>query len=153
MKKLLTFLLAFLMISPAIAENIDLSSLTYAELVALKDRINLAMWQSEEWQEVTVPEGIWRIGEDIPAGHWTITVKGRGSANITYGNKLDRTGKQISFDSGVFFYKVVNGPDNWSFREGDVNYIDIDLIYGYYIDVSGGVVFTPYAGKPSLGFK
>lgn len=153
MKKFLSFLLLFLMVSSVNAEEIDISGLSYQELVALKNRINLAMWQSEEWQEVTVPEGIWEIGKDIPAGHWTITVKGKGSAAITYGNRLDRTGKQISYDSSVFYYKIVNGPENWSFRDGDTNYIDLDLVDGYYIELSGGVVFTPYTGKPDLGFK
>ena len=153
MKKLLAFCLIFLLSYPAFAEIIDLSGLSYDELVALKDQINIAMWQSEEWQEVAVPEGIWEIGKDIPAGHWTITVKGKGSATITYGNRLDRTGKQISYDSSVFYYKIVNGPQNWSFHDGDTNYIDLDLIDGYYIELSGGVVFTPYTGKPSFTFK
>lgn len=153
MKRFLSLLLVFMLIVPAYAESIDLSGFSYDELVALKDRINLAMWQSEEWQEVTVPEGIWEVGKDIPAGHWTITVKGKGSATITYGNRLDRTGKQIAYDSSVFYYKIVNGPENWAFNDGDTNYIDLDLINGFYIELSGGVVFTPYTGKPDLGFK
>ena len=31
------------------AAEIDLSGMGYEELVALKDRINLAIWKSEEW--------------------------------------------------------------------------------------------------------
>ena len=59
-------------------KKIDLSGLTYNELVELKDQINLAIWECDEWQEVEVPQGIWKVGEDIPAGHWTI--RGRTSA-------------------------------------------------------------------------
>ena len=75
MKKLVSFFLAALLIcSAAAADPVDLSGMSYDELVALRDQINLAIWNSQEWQEVTVPEGIWIVGEDIPAGHWSIRV-------------------------------------------------------------------------------
>lgn len=44
------------------AAQIDLSAMTYEELVALKDKINLAMWESKDWEEVTVPQGVWTVG-------------------------------------------------------------------------------------------
>ena len=47
------------------AEDIDLSGMSIDELVELKDRINLAIWNSQEWEEVTVPQGEWIVGEDI----------------------------------------------------------------------------------------
>ena len=53
MKKLVALVLAIVLSAGiALAEGIDLSGMSYDELVALKDRINLAMWQSDEWQMV-----------------------------------------------------------------------------------------------------
>lgn len=154
MKKIISMFLVLLMAFPAFAEDIDLSGLSYAELVALKDRINLAMWECDEWQEVDVPEGLWVIGEDIPVGHWSITVPGKKSVTITYGNRLDGTGKQVSLNSSIFYYKIVKGPQNYLFSDGMTNTIDLELEYGCYLELNGGsVIFTPYTGKPSLGFK
>ncbi len=39
------------------ATDIDLSHMSFEDLVTLKDQINLAIWNSKEWQEVTVPQG------------------------------------------------------------------------------------------------
>ena len=55
MKKIIScvILLALLFsVSPVGSADIDLSGMSYEELVALKDRINLAMWESDEWEEV-----------------------------------------------------------------------------------------------------
>ncbi len=56
-----------------IEQSMNVDSLSYNELADLKDQINLAMWNSDEWQEVKVPQGIWEVGVDIPTGHWTIS--------------------------------------------------------------------------------
>lgn len=76
MKKLLTVILILALLVPfsAFADLPPLDGLTYDELVELKDQINLAIWNSDNWQEVTVPAGIWKIGEDIPEGHWSIRI-------------------------------------------------------------------------------
>ena len=68
-------LLFVLVLLPVVsfADLPDLSGLSYDELVQLRDKINLAIWNSEEWQEVTVPIGVWVVGEDIPVGHWSIS--------------------------------------------------------------------------------
>ena len=72
MKKLIiVFLSVCMAISCAYSESIDLSGLSYDELVALKDRIDLAIWNSQEWQEVEVPQGLYVVGKDIPSGTWT----------------------------------------------------------------------------------
>ena len=107
MKRLISVLLLMMMVSCACAEDIDLSGLSYAELVALKDRINLAMWESEEWQEVTVPDGIWEVGKDIPAGTWTVSVPGRSYLWVRYGDKLSRNGMEVSASSIGLFISIM----------------------------------------------
>lgn len=52
MKKFVSLVVAFCLlfaVTSASAE-VDLSGMTYAELVALKDQIDLAIWNSNEWQ-------------------------------------------------------------------------------------------------------
>lgn len=156
MKKLLVFLLALILAAPAaLAEDIDLSGLSYDELVALKDRINLAMWQSQEWQEVTVPEGIWAVGKDIPAGTWTISAVKKNYAHIIYGDALSSNGAEVSATSiGKFYNKILSGPDSIFTGDGELSYISITLQDGWYLQIDGdSVIFTPYTGKPSLDFK
>ena len=50
----------------------------------LKSKINLAIWNSREWQEVSVPRGVYQVGVDEYA--WN------GSEWIHLGNKYDLTG-------------------------------------------------------------
>lgn len=156
MKKFLVILLALTLLSTAALAEIDLSGMTYDELVALKDQINLAIWNSQEWQEVTVPIGVWKIGEDIPEGHWTIKPAPGGTTtwgSIKYGTKLDETGKGLASDSNGFRYSEM-----LRLEDSDVSIVltelDLDMKVGtYFIIENCDMIFTPYAGKPSLGFK
>ena len=137
------------------ADTFDLSGLSFDELVALKDQINLAIWKSQEWQEVTVPQGVWLVGEDIPAGHWTIKTNA-SYAHITLGTALDETGKDIDIWKSYFYHGESINSQNYKYFDPTSNKseIDFDLKAGTYIIIdSGSVIFTPYAGKPSLGFK
>lgn len=152
------FLLVFVLVlvgSIAFAE-VDLSGMSFEELVALKDQINLAIWNSQEWQEVTVPVGVWKVGEDIPAGHWTITVAPNGPTSWAYvsvGTALDQTGKAIDIMSTSYYYSQDIKLDG---SDGISNLVQIDYEFkdGAYVIIDfSDVVFAPYAGKPSLGFK
>ena len=57
MKKILPLLIiiAILLSASTSIADVDISNLSYDELVILKDKINLAIWNSYEWQEVQVP--------------------------------------------------------------------------------------------------
>ena len=154
MKKLICLLLLVCVTATATAESIDLSSMSYDELVALKDRINLAMWNSQKWQEVIVPQGIWKVGEDIPAGSWTVRCAAAFTAVIEFGPDLTENGDDIEYktrrgrctlDSPEYrHYKKNISIEQYSFtvEEGD-----------YILIVNCDLIFTPYSGKPDLGFK
>lgn len=135
----------------------DLSGLSYEELVALKDSINLAIWESEEWQEVTVPQGVWVVGEDIPAGKWTI--KSDVSAMrtlISWGDVLSEDGTTVDHKKRGDKWVYIYNPDYDRYEGGEVEEYTVDLQAGDYVEVAvddGPAVFMPYAGKPSLGFK
>ena len=90
---MLVFLLGILFSTTVLAapQTIDLDTITYDEAVALKDQLNLAIWNSAEWQEVTVPQGIYEVGVDIPAGHWTIVAAKGARSLIKWVTKLNET--------------------------------------------------------------
>ena len=154
MKRILSFVLCLLIIIslPVICfADIDLSGMSYDELVALKDQINIAIWNSEEWQEVDVPQGVWIVGEDIPAGKWTITTKPESSVMISIGNSTVYDGTTVS----AFAVEVVYSPDAYFFDENsDATSWTVELEDGQFVGIEDGIaIFSPYSGKPSLGFK
>lgn len=162
MKKLFSvFLAALLIVSCAAAEDIDLSALTFTELAALRDRCQYEMMQRDEWQEVTVPPGVYKVGEDIPAGTWSVhcSEANTGSyalkeATIEWGDYLRDNGQSIAW-SGTWDRHTL-------FSKTSSQYVDFNYVYtftvhdGQYIVISFGynaVVFTPDAGKTGFSFK
>lgn len=154
MKKLFSLLLVLLLIPCAALASVDLTGLSFEELVALKDQINLAIWQSEEWQAVEVPKGVYTVGEDIPAGKWTITASDETKAHIYWGDRLDASGVNLSYEGSIWEAELLYSPTYRSYEKGDPTEVTWELKEGHYFIVQEGIaVFSPYAGKPSLGFK
>lgn len=140
----------------ALADLPDISGLSYNELVQLKDHINLAMWNSQEWQEVTVPAGVWEVGKDIPEGHWSITLGAEDQlTNIVYTDILDEYKKDVGYGWKGWHGSLCNKVN----KDGSVKWpeypreADIDMKSGMYFINQVPVVFTPYTGKPGLSFK
>ena len=156
MKKLLIAFLALVTMFGCASAEIDLSGMTYDELVALKDQINLAMWQCEEWEEVTVPQGIWQVGVDIPAGHWTVKcAPGWRNTQVDWGQSLSSSGSSIAWSGRYSTYNSIYNPDHKYYEIGDgITEYDFEVRNGDYIIIDdGSCVFTPYSGKQALGFK
>lgn len=160
MKKIYALILAVVLILaiPTVAFatsgklDIDLSKLSYDELVELKDQINLAIWQSEEWEEVEVPHGIWLVGTDIPEGKWTVTVSENCNLRFDIGRELDETGAALK--STDHWWRLKSSSRRTFDPASDVESITVELQKGTYVSIDeGSVIFTPYSGKPSLGFK
>ena len=158
MKKLLVLLvLCTLLFSSACASDIDLSGLSFDELIALKQKINLAIWNCEEWQEVTVPGGIYEIGKDIPAGYWTITPKD-AITSFWYGDKLNesKTDAGMGWDYvngiAITLNGRINNDGTWKYSDNQ-HQISIDMKEKMYVKFSCDMIFTTYTGTPDLGFK
>lgn len=133
-----------------------LHNLSYDELLTLKNDINLAIWLSDEWQEVTVPQGTWKVGEDIPAGHWTVKChSGTWSTVIEWGEHLDDNNESISYRGRYSKYNTIYNPNNETFDPiNDVSEYSFVVQDGDYIVIQrGAAVFMPYVGKPSFVFK
>lgn len=152
MRHFLSVLLALLLLAPAAlaADPVDLSALTFDELVALREQLNLAIWNSQEWQEVTVPAGTWEIGKDIPAGHWSIRAAGDRDINsVAYHDLVDETGHGVA-PGWSGWNGLLTGPDC---RNQEHSSVDLDMAEGMFFTCGKPVIFTPFAGKPDLGFK
>ena len=156
MKKILALVIILLsLFTVSFAESsFNLSGLSYDKLVALKDQINLAMWNSAEWQEIEVPHGVYVIGEDIPAGKWTIKAADEIYATVYWGSRLNGAGTNISLYSEVYEGETIYSVNYRYYEKGDTTEVAWDLKAGQYFIVDDGIaLFTPYSGKPSLGFK
>lgn len=153
MKKFLALALVCLFLVPAaVADVPDISGLTFDELITLREKINLAIWQSAEWQEVTVPAGIWVIGEDIPAGHWTIRPVPGSYTSVVYCDKLDEFGTAPAIGWNGW-NGTISGLSERLAHPGERTEVDLEMVEGMFFINRGAVIFTPYTGKPDLGFK
>ena len=111
-------LLLFFVLWIAQASAIDLSGMSLAELVDLKEQVTLAMWETEDWQEVTVPQGLYKIGEDIPAGHWAFAIADIGGVPVLkYGNKLEGNKKEVSYKGNIYYAEQLRGPDSGKYYD------------------------------------
>lgn len=145
MKRIISLFLviALLFALPALSlsEGFDLSSLSFDELKALEEQIIKEMISRPEYKEVTVPLGVYKVGEDIPAGKWTITGFD-GAGKVTWGKGLDEYGVEIPYNQRIAEFT------HWSAEDS----IDWNLVEGTYIVVIiSSVKFSPYIPK-SLGF-
>lgn len=155
MKRIITLVLVLLCLAGvASAEAPNLSGMSYEELVALKEQINLAIWNSQEWQEVEVPQGVWVVGQDIPAGKWTIKAADGITANVYWGDELDESGMELSYSSKIFEIELLYSVNYRHYEKGKRTEVTWDMKDGDYFIVDDGIaLFAPYSGKPSLGFK
>ena len=155
MKKFLALILTLLLLTTAVSSlaDVDLAGMSFHELVALKDRINKAIWESQEWEEVTVPAGVYVVGKDIPAGHWTVRAADGQWATIQWGDVLTESGRQLSYLGAIYEYELLTSPSNGTYEEDDLTETDFLLRDGLYVIIDDGqMVFSPYSGKPPFGF-
>ena len=154
MKRALCIILALVLVltlAPAAFAEWDLSGMSFDELVALKDQIDLALWNSADWQEVTVPQGIYKVGEDIPMGKWTIKAPAGGYTVVKVGSQLDENGTDVNYRGEE---KAICGENYTGWAPSSAcEFWTVELREDQYVSVKNGAcVFTPYAGN-NLGFK
>ena len=131
-----------------------LSGLSFDELIALREQLNLAIWNCQEWQEVTIPTGTWIVGVDIPAGHWSIRTSGKLSIlNISAFDHADAAGKSAE-GASFFWIQTICSPDYAEITDFDFSTVaDINLQNGWYFKCEGTVIFSPYSGHADFGFQ
>ena len=102
--------------------------------------------KSEGEQEVIVPQGVWEIGVDIPAGYWTINVTDGGYTEICYGKSMNATKSSIT---EVISSIKIKSENYSSFKaNSDKTHVTLELTEGTFIENSNNsVIFTPFSGK------
>ena len=69
----LMFLFLVMSVVPVLAQDIDLTELSFAELSALKETVDAEFYSREEAEApkgTLVPEGIYTVGKEIPEGSY-----------------------------------------------------------------------------------
>ncbi len=147
MKRILTLVFLVILVtnifSPVFAEA-RYDGMTLEELNQESIAILNAMWKNEEWQKVLVPAGVYKVGEEISAGEWTIT-PADSYIYVQVGTKLDSTHTQIDSDSYVAG-EVFDSEDR-------INGWTVRLLEGYYITLNYSAYFTPPVKGLNFTFK
>lgn len=152
MKKLLCFLLALLILihAAAAADENRFAFNSLEELYQIRAELNSEIMSRYSWEEVTVPAGFYVVGEDIPAGHWTISFSPGTYAQIEYFKETDETGKRVRDSFVNYYYETLCDPENEMSAYAKIQEIDLELKNGYYFVVyTNPVVFKPYTGRTS----
>lgn len=151
MKKLFALILGIAMAMTAVAvaeEDNEFMGLSYVELMGKLGKVQRALWACDEWTSADVQAGMYKIGEDIPAGHWTITAAKSGDFyTIGYGTKLTVTGTDLDYDSIVGWWNISS-----DYSDSMMHRLDIILEDGYFLQLGHKSTFKPYSGKPNPQF-
>lgn len=131
-----------------------LDNLTYQDLISIKDRLNLAIWNSYRWDRVVVPAGVYRVGKDIPVGNWKIEAPDTSYINISYGSALNDIHLNMELSYLAWDISLYNETYK-RYKKGDITSTDIDAEEGFFVGIKMGVYacFTPVTEKKGLGFK
>lgn len=151
MRKLITVILILALILPAAAvaeEDNEFMGLSYIELMGKLGKVERALWACGEWQSVDVPAGVYKIGEDIPAGHWSLSPTAYDDFYVIgYGTKLDITETSIENDAIVGWWNLSSDYSNTMMHT-----LDVVLTEGYYLYLGHKTTFQTYSGKPKPDF-
>lgn len=148
-----------LLLSSAIAE-INLSNMSVAQLIALKEQINNELMSRPQIKSVTVPQGLWVVGKDIPAGTYTLKCPDLGRdeylmrhCDIQWGKSTPNDGIIKSKDR-LGKVEIFNDKNNY-YKGGQTTEYVVTFENGTYIYIhplNNKVIFTTYTGNPDLGF-
>lgn len=131
MKKLLSLLTVLILVFTlsAAAADLDLASMSREELLALEQQIIKELTSRDDYKEVIVPVGVYKVGEDIPAGKWTISGKDY-AGNIVWGKALDQYKVEIPYADRIadFSYWGPEDSTTWELVEGTYIVIDISPV-------------------------
>lgn len=184
MKKLLALLLIAILLVPALAlsdptpvpynkfssifddgkaplykTDIDLSGLSFEDLAALSTQCQAEMMTRDEWQQVTVPQGNYRVGVEIPAGKWVVRCADTFRTGYLMRETWISWGSEKPVDGFVPYPRKgeveIYNPKNTNYNGGVTEYV-IELVKGDWVAIHpqyNAAVCTPYTGNTGLGFK
>ena len=134
MKRLLAIVLILVCVIGSATAADSLKNLTIDQLRQMISVINAEIISRPEWKKSEVPAGQWVVGEDIPAGTYSITAA--SSSLVRVWKKEVNNYK----DGGLLFNQVLNSKEPLGKMKLDA---------GWIFDTSDMVIFAPAA---SLSF-
>ena len=139
MKKVAALFLAMviLMASAVCYAEVDLKSMTFDDLIALRDQLNAEILSRPEWKEVKVPAGEWVVGKDIPAGSYSIVIPKGGSVVIHL------------WGAAIGDYKTNGGMRISDYLKEGQDIGKIELYEGNVLELGSPIILAP---PVSLGF-
>ena len=154
MKRILCIFICFLCLCSSALSDVDLPSMSFESLAALRDQILREMMSRDEWQEVVVPVGTYQVGKHIPAGHWIIAPVEGAYSFVTIGGTLEDNGKDIEYKSAGYYHANMKSSSCRIYNAGDPTFVDLELKDGMFICIEkASVLFSPYSGQPDFGFS
>ena len=129
--------------------DVDISAYTFEELLFLRDQVSDAMIINDVYQKVLVPIGVYQVGVDIPAGHWTVKTLDDPNIEkmeISWGEKLSDTKEYISWSGKYSVYNTVYNQNYKYYNSGNTQTQYSFTVYkGDYVVVKySPAVFMPY---------
>lgn len=158
MKKVLFLISVFIFLVPSFAlADIDLSGMDYDDLIALKQQVDLLIMQSDHYKEITLTIGLWKVGQDIPAGTYILSPSSDYSS-VVYGSTVEDTENSMNaFDLGNVG-EFLDSGDTWrlTLSEGKYVYISHGPVTFISDDVPSSPDSTPdplYAKYPPFDYR
>lgn len=106
-------------------------SYSYEELSAIRDimfsLLNEEITSRPEWRETTVPAGHWKVGQDIPAGAYSVRAANTSVSSRTLFNCENASGNTVEY----------------MYLSSDRQLGKIELLEGYTVEVNAPVIFAP----------
>lgn len=100
-------LLAFMFLIPvALADKVNLSSMTEAEIVSLLEQVNQEVVSRGINKTAKLPQGAYIAGRDLPVGRYILTVLAKGD---DWGNLTVKSDKG---NGKLILWEVVSAPEN-----------------------------------------
>ena len=132
-------LICLLLIPAAVADPVDLSSMSDEEIVALLDQVNQEIVSRGINKTAKLPQGAYIAGKDLPVGRYILTVLAKGDdwGNLTV-YKDEGNGKLV-------LWEVVSAPESgeepetifMSLEKGD----KIECSVPFSLTIMSGAVF------------
>ena len=132
--------------------------MTLEELIDLHEQLNLILF--EQAKSVTVPQGTWQVGKDIPAGTYIIKCADINHEDIYFRRCCLKWGSEKPVKNGSFDSKSELGwvdifnPNSSHYKEGQLTEFILTLEDGMFVYIdeqNNKAVFYQYTG-PSFTF-
>lgn len=129
----------------AVAE-VDFSGMTFDELMQAQEQLLSALWASDGWDVVTVPAGVYKIGRDIPAGRWLLSMTEDNQSYVALNIGVAVAADGVSIDN-----KSDHACESLTRSDGSTSVIWELKADTYLVIENGPVVFSRPTAQ-SLGF-